>query len=104
VVFTLPWQVADIAYQNKATAYGLLFQALAQTLLIIAADPRHLGAKSAMTSILHTWGSALTHHLLPGSGLLANHERGHVHMIVPGGGLSKKRQLMVRPVLLLRRE
>ena len=75
VVFTLPSQIADIAYQNKATVYGLLFKASAETLLTIAADPKHLGAKIGMTSLLHTWGSAMTHHP-------------HVHVIVPGGGLS----------------
>ncbi|MGR3610433.1 MAG: IS91 family transposase [Sulfitobacter sp.] len=75
VVFTLPAQIADIAYQNKAALYGLLFKASAQTLLTIAADPKHLGAKIGMTSVLHTWGSAMTHHP-------------HVHVIVPGGGLS----------------
>ncbi|SDX72758.1 IS91 family transposase [Roseicitreum antarcticum] len=75
VVFTLPAQIADIAYQNKAAVYGLLFKASSQTLLTIAADPRHLGAKIGMTSVLHTWGSAMTHHP-------------HVHVIVPGGGLS----------------
>ena len=75
VVFTLPAPIADIAYQNKAAVYGLLFQASAQTLLTIAADTKHLGAKIGMTSVLHTWGSAMTHHP-------------HVHVIVPGGGLS----------------
>ena len=75
VVFTLPAAIADIAYQNKAVIYDLLFKASSQTLLIIAADPKHLGAKIAITSVLHTWGSAMTHHP-------------HVHMIVPGGGLS----------------
>ncbi|NIP17426.1 MAG: IS91 family transposase [Xanthomonadales bacterium] len=75
VVFTLPAQVADIAHQNKAAVYGLLFKASAQTLLTIAADRKHLGARIGMTSILHTWGSAMTHHP-------------HVHVIVPGGGLS----------------
>ena len=75
VVFTLPAPIADIAYQNKAAVYGLLFKASAQTLLTIAADPKHLGAKIGMTSVLHTWGSAMTHHP-------------HVHVIVPGGGLS----------------
>lgn len=75
VVFTLPSQIADIAYQNKAAVYGLLFKASAQTLLTIAADPKHLGAKIGLTSVLHTWGSAMMHHP-------------HVHVIVPGGGLS----------------
>ena len=76
VVFTLPAPIADIAYQNKATVYGLLFKASSQTLLTIAADPKHLGAKIGMTSVLHTWGSAMMHHP-------------HVHVIVPGGGLSR---------------
>ncbi len=75
VVFTLPALIADIAYQNKAAVYGPLFKASAQTLLTIAADPKHLGARIGMTSVLHTWGSAMTHHP-------------HVHVIVPGGGLS----------------
>jgi hypothetical protein len=76
VVFTLPTEVADIAYQNKRVVYDLLFKASAEAMQTIAADPRHLGAKIAITSVLHTWGSAMTHHP-------------HVHMIVPGGGLSK---------------
>jgi hypothetical protein len=82
VVFTLPVQIADIAYQNKAAVYGLLFKASAQTLLTIAADPKHLGAKIGMTSVLHTWGSAMTHHP-------------HVHVVVPGGGLSSDGQRWV---------
>src|SRR6187200_784902 len=65
----------DIAYQNKAVIYDLLFKASSQTLLTIAADPKHLGARIAITAVLHTWGSAMTHHP-------------HVHMIVPGGGIS----------------
>ena len=75
VVFTLPAQIADIAYQNKAAVYGLLFKASSQTLLTIAADPKHLGARIGLTSVLHSWGSAMTHHP-------------HAHVIVPGGGLS----------------
>jgi hypothetical protein len=75
VVFTLPARIADIAYQNKAVIYDLLFKASAETLLTIAADPKHLGARIGILSVLHTWGSALTHHP-------------HVHMIVPGGGFS----------------
>ncbi len=75
VVFTLPGRIADIAYQNKAVIYDLLFKASAETLLTIAADPKHLGARIGILSVLHTWGSALTHHP-------------HVHMIVPGGGFS----------------
>jgi hypothetical protein len=74
VVFTLPAQIAEIAYQNKAEVYGLLFKASSGTLLAIAADPKHLGARIGMTSVLHTWGSAMTHHP-------------HVHVVVPGGGL-----------------
>jgi hypothetical protein len=75
VVFTLPAQVADIAWQNKAAVYDLLFRAAADTMLTIAADPRHLGARIGITAVLHTWGSALTHHP-------------HVHMIVPSGGIA----------------
>ena len=75
VVFTLPAAIGAIAYQNKAVVYGLLFKAASETLLTIAADPKHLGARIGMTAVLHSWGSALTHHP-------------HVHMIVPGGGLS----------------
>jgi hypothetical protein len=75
VVFTLPAAIADIAYQNKAVIYNLLFKASAETLTMIAADPKHLGARIGVLSVLHTWGSALTHHP-------------HVHMIVPGGGIS----------------
>ena len=75
VVYTLPAPIADIAYQNKAVIYDLLLKVSAETTLTIAADPKRLGAKIAITSVLHTWGSAMTHHP-------------HVHMIVPGGGLS----------------
>jgi len=60
VVFSLPALIADIAYQNKAVIYGILFKASAETLLTIAADPKHLGARIGITSVLHTWGSALT--------------------------------------------
>jgi hypothetical protein len=60
VVFTLPALIADIAYQNKAVIYGALFKASAETLLTIAADPKHLGVRIGITSVLHTWGSALT--------------------------------------------
>src|ERR1039457_4508510 len=76
VVYTLPAPIADIAYQNKAVVYDLLFKASAETTLTIAADPKHLGARIGVMSVLHTWGSALTHHPL-------------VHMVVPGGGLSR---------------
>jgi hypothetical protein len=75
VVFTLPAPIADLAYQNKAAMYGLLFDVAAEVLQTIAADPKHLGARIGATLVLHTWGSALTHHP-------------HVHGIVPGGGLS----------------
>jgi Putative transposase/Transposase zinc-binding domain len=78
VVFSLPAQIADIAYQNKAVIYDILFKASAETLITIAADPKHLGARIGVLSVLHTWGSALTHHP-------------HVHMIVPGGGISLAR-------------
>ena len=75
IVFTLPAAIGDIAYQNKRVIYDLLFKVSADTMLTIAADPKHLGARIAITAVLHTWGSAMTHHP-------------HVHMIVPGGGLS----------------
>jgi hypothetical protein len=75
VVFTLPATIADIAYQNKAILYGLLFKAAAEALITIAADPKHLGARIGLTAVLHTWGSALTHHP-------------HAHIIVPGGGIA----------------
>jgi len=75
VVFTLPAPIGQIAYHNKSVIYGLLFQAAAETLLTIGADPKHLGARLGLTLVLHTWGSALTHHP-------------HVHGIVPGGGIS----------------
>src|ERR1700731_591031 len=75
VVFTLPAALRDIAYQNKAVVYDLLFKASAETMLTIAADPKHLGARIGFISVLHTWGSALVHHP-------------HVHMIVPGGGFA----------------
>jgi len=77
VVFTLPAPIADIAYQNKAVIYDLLLKTAAETLITIAADPKHLGARIGLTAVLHTWGSALTHHP-------------HAHIIVPGGGLSPK--------------
>ena len=75
VVFTLPAPISDLAWQNKSVIYTILFRAAAETLLRIAADPKHLGARIGVTMVLHTWGSALTHHP-------------HVHCIVPGGGLS----------------
>jgi predicted Zn-ribbon and HTH transcriptional regulator len=82
VVFTLPATIADIAYQNKAVVYDLLFKVSAETMLTIAADPKHLGGKIGITSVLHTWGSAMTHHP-------------HIHMIVPGGGISPDGQRWV---------
>ena len=75
VVFTLPAALADIAFTNKAAVYDALFKATAETLMIIGADPKHLGARLGATLVLHTWGSAMTHHP-------------HIHGIVPGGGLS----------------
>jgi hypothetical protein len=75
VVFSLPAEIARIAYWNKKAVYGLLFRASAETVMTIAADPKRMGARVGMTAVLHTWGSALTHHP-------------HIHMIVPGGGLS----------------
>jgi len=75
VVFTLPAPISAISYYNKEIIYGLLFEISAQTLQIIAADAKHLGARIGATLVLHTWGSALTHHP-------------HVHGIVPGGGLA----------------
>jgi len=75
VVFTVPAEVADIAFHNKAVIYDLLFRAASETMLTIAADRRHLGARIGITAVLHTWGSAMTHHP-------------HIHMVVPGGGIS----------------
>jgi hypothetical protein len=90
VVFTLPTEVTNIALNNKATVYDLLFHAASETMLTIAADPRHLGARIGITAVLHTWGSALTHHP-------------HVHMIVPGGGIAPdgQRWISSRPAFLL---
>ncbi len=90
VVFSLPAQIADIAYHNKAAIYDILFKASAETLITIAADPKHLGARIGVLSVLHTWGSALTHHP-------------HVHMIVPGGGISLdgERWIACRPGFFL---
>jgi hypothetical protein len=78
VVFTLPQQIAAIAYQNKELVYGLLFEAVAETLKTIARDPKHLGAEIGFSAVLHTWGQTLTAHP-------------HLHCIVPGGGLSSDR-------------
>jgi hypothetical protein len=90
IVFTLPAAIGDIAYHNKRVIYDLLFKASAEAMLTIAADPKHLGARIAITAVLHTWGSAMTHHP-------------HVHMIVPGGGLSAdgKRWIATRPSFFL---
>ena len=90
VVFTLPARIASIAYQNKAVVYDLLFKASSEAVLTIAADPEHLGARIGITAVLHTWGSTMTHHP-------------HVHMIVPGGGISLdgSRWLSCRPRFLL---
>jgi hypothetical protein len=90
VVFTLPAEIADIAFHNKALVYDLLFRAASETMLTIASDPKHLGARIGITAVLHTWGSAMTHHP-------------HVHMIVPGGGISRDglRWISSRPAFLL---
>jgi hypothetical protein len=90
VVYTLPAPIADLAFTNKAVIYDILFKASAEATLTIAADKRHLGARVGITSVLHTWGSAMTHHP-------------HVHMIVPGGGLSAdgERWIACRPNFLL---
>ena len=90
VVFTLPAEIAAIAYHNKAIVYDLLFRTAAETLLTIAADPNHLGARIGATAVLHSWGSTMTHHP-------------HVHMIVPGGGISLDgtRWIHCRPRFLL---
>lgn len=79
VVFTLPALISDIAYHNQAVVYHLLFKAASETLLTIAADPKHLGARIGVTMVLHTWGSGLTHHP-------------HVHCVVPGGGIANNGQ------------
>jgi Transposase zinc-binding domain/Putative transposase len=100
LVFTLPAEIAAIAYQNKAVVYDLLFRVAAETLLTIAPtgqagglkahDPRHLGARIGFTAVLHTWGLAMTHHL-------------HLHIIVPAGGilLDGTRWVHCRPGFLL---
>ena len=90
VVYTLPAELRDLAYQNKAVVYGLLMKAAAETTLAIAADKKRLGARIGITAVLHTWGSAMTHHP-------------HVHMIVPGGGLSEDgtRWVSARPDFLV---
>ena len=89
-VFTVPAEVADIAFHNKAVVYDLLFRVASETMLTIAADPRHLGARIGATAVLHTWGSAMSHHP-------------HIHMVVPGGGISLdgERWVSSRPAFLL---
>lgn len=82
VVFTVPEEIAAIAYQNKEAVYGILFRATAETLRTIAADPQHLGAEIGFFAVLHTWGSNLMHHP-------------HLHCVVPGGGLSPDGQSWV---------
>ena len=90
VVFTLPAPAAEIAFQNKAAVYAILFRAAAEALSTIAADPRHLGAEIGFVAVLHTWGQNLQHHP-------------HVHCLVPGGGLSPdgRRWVSCRPGFFL---
>jgi len=90
LVYTLPGPIADIAYQNKRVIYDLLFKVAAEATLTIGADKKHLGGRIGITAVLHTWGSAMTHHP-------------HVHMIVPGGGLSEdgSRWISCRPIFFL---
>src|ERR1700730_13713052 len=90
VVFTLPAPLRDIAYQNKTVIYDLLFKASVETVLTIAADSKHLGVRIGITAVLHTWGSTMIHHP-------------HIHMIVPGGGISLdgRRWVSCRPRFLL---
>jgi hypothetical protein len=88
VVFTLPEELRGIAYQNKDIVYDLMFKTVAETLLTIAADPKHLGAKIGITAVLHTWGSSLVHHP-------------HIHCIVTGGGLDQDRWIKCRPNFFL---
>jgi len=90
VVFTVPGAIGDIAYQNKAVVYALLFKAAAETVLTIGADPKHLGARLGLVAVLHTWGSAMTHHP-------------HLHCVVPGAGLSLdgERWVACRPTFFL---
>src|SRR5438105_9277496 len=90
VVFTLPAPVAEIAFQNKATVYAILLRTAAETLRIIAADPKHLGAEIGLVAVLHTWGQNLHHHP-------------HVHCVVPGGGpaLDHTRWIACRPGFFL---
>jgi hypothetical protein len=87
VVFTIPSPIAEIAFQNKAIVYGILFKAAAENLRTIAADPKHLGAQIGLVAVLHTWGQNLHHHP-------------HVHCVVPGGGpsLDGTRWVSCRPL------
>src|SRR5262249_17557729 len=97
VVFSLPAQIADIAYQNKAVIYDILFKASADTMITIAADPKHLGARIGVVSVLHTWGSALTRHpnvlvIVPSGGIPPNWTRwaaGRRNFLVYMGALSR---------------
>jgi len=90
VVFTVPEEIAAIAYQNKEVVYGILFRATAETLRTLAADPKHLGAEIGFLAVLHTWGQNLLHH-------------SHLHCVVPGGGISLdgKRWIAYRPGFFL---
>jgi len=88
VVFTLPEALRGIAYQNKGVVYDLMFKCVADTLLTIAADPKHLGAKIGITAVLHTWGSSLVQHP-------------HIHCIVTGGGLNQRQWIKCRPNFFL---
>jgi hypothetical protein len=83
VVFTLPEELRDLAYQNKSVVYDLLFKTVTDTLLTIAADQKHLGAKVGVMAVLHTWGSTLVHHP-------------HLHCIVTGGGCAVDRDEWIR--------
>jgi len=89
-VFTVPEQIAAIAYQNKELVYGILFRATAETLRTIAADPKHLGAEIGFFAVLHSWGQNLLHHP-------------HLHCVVPGGGISAdgSRWISCRPGFFL---
>jgi hypothetical protein len=90
VVFTLPAEIGTIALQNKALVHDMLFRAASDTMQIITADPKHLGARIGVTAVLHTWGSARDTHP-------------HIHMIVPGGGISLDgtRWILLQPAFLL---
>ena len=90
LVFTVPAPIGEIAFQNKAIVYAILFRAAAETVRVIAADPKHLGAEVGMLAVLHTWGQTLQHHP-------------HIHAIVPGGGLAPggERWVACRPGFFL---